>query len=245
MPSLETGQRAMMRAIALGPDHVPEDLFAGGRAAALRGLAVHANTISHARLVALEDSFPRTRMAMGDAEFNRHSRSYRDRPGVSALPLVMIGAQFAVHLADCDCPAVAVDLARFEWAWLGCYHAADEAAFTLADLAGMGEAGLLDLSLRRHSASALVELGDAALARLNEECRTRLTSPAVLVTRPQAEVLVSPASAAACAMFHAFTAPRLVCNLLAEDAEPERENALITLIASGALARAEEGGEPC
>ncbi|MDE1915945.1 MAG: putative DNA-binding domain-containing protein [Sphingomonadales bacterium] len=245
MPSLETGQRAMMRAIMHGPDHVPAAMFSGGRAAALRGLAVHANTISHARLVALEDSFPRTREVMGDAGFNRLSRSYLDRPGISALPLAMIGAQFAEHLADYDAAALAVDLARFEWAWLGCYHAADEAAFTLADLAGLGEAELLDLVIRRHPASALVELGEAALVQLSEECETRLTSPAVLITRPEAEVLVSPANEAASAMFRAFARPQAVCNLLAEDAEPERENALIALIASGALARAKEGGEPC
>lgn len=245
MPSLETGQRAMMQAIALGPDHVPEEMFSGGRAAALRGLAVHANTISHARLVALEDSFSRTRTAMGDAEFNRQSRNYLDCPGISALPLAMIGAKFAAYLTDCDCPALVVDLARFEWAWLGCYHAADVAAFTLADLAGLGEAGLLGLALCRHPASALVELGEAALVQLSKECGMRLTSLAVLITRPEAEVLVSPASEAASAMFRAFARPQAVCNLLAESAEPERENALIALIASGALARAKEGGEPC
>lgn len=245
MPSLEASQRLMMRAIAQGPDHVPEDLFVGGRAAALRGLAVHANTISHARLVALEDSFPRTRTAMGDAGFNRQSRNYLDCPGISALPLAMIGVKFAAYLTDCDCPAVVVDLARFEWAWLGCYHAADEAGFTLSDLAGLGEAALLDLVLRRHPASVLVELGEAALAKLQQDFGLRFVSPAVLIARPEAGVLVSSASAAACAMFRAFANPQAVCNLLAESAEPERENALIALIASGALARAKEGGEPC
>ncbi len=42
-------------------DHLPDDLFAGPHERVLVGMKVHANTISHARLVALEETFPRTR----------------------------------------------------------------------------------------------------------------------------------------------------------------------------------------
>ena len=61
MPALDAAQQAMMRAIDLGPDFAPHDLFSAIPERVMLGLRVHANTISHARLVALEDTFPRTR----------------------------------------------------------------------------------------------------------------------------------------------------------------------------------------
>lgn len=87
MHPLEQVQQSMMQAIALGPDHAPCEFFRDGRAAALRGLSVHANTISHARLVALEETFPRTRSLLGESLFNRLSRGYVECDGIGALRL--------------------------------------------------------------------------------------------------------------------------------------------------------------
>jgi len=50
---LERQQAAIAATLLRGPAHLPADLLAGGDAAVMRGLRVHANTISHARLVAL------------------------------------------------------------------------------------------------------------------------------------------------------------------------------------------------
>ena len=86
MLSLEQIQQTMIQALSLGPDHVPEGLFAGGRMAGLRGLKVHANTISHARLVALEETFPRTLARIGHARFNEHSRQRASFTGGGSLP---------------------------------------------------------------------------------------------------------------------------------------------------------------
>lgn len=253
MPSLETVQHAMMCAIDLGPAFVREELFVGGRARALRGLKVHANTISHGRLVALEDSFPRTRVAMGEQTFNLHSRGYLDRPGVAALPLAGIGADFAEHLAEVRSPVEAVDLARFEWAWLTCYQAADATAVTIADLANLGEAGLLDLVLSRHPASALVEIGAAARSRLSDETGLVFADPAILITRPEAEVRVMPANATMRALWRAFANPTPVCNLLAMSDEPGSEDrsatgnlgALLALIGAGAFVPRRIGTASC
>lgn len=157
MPALEQVQQAMMCAIALGPDHVPHDLFTGGRARSLRGLAVHANTISHARLVALEDTFPRTGQLLGEAAFNALSRTFMET-GAGGLPLAHIGRRFPEWLAAESQRPGATDLARFEWAWLRCYHAADAAALSLPELAELGPEGIARLVLTRHPASAALDL---------------------------------------------------------------------------------------
>src|SRR3546814_16252725 len=68
---LEQRQAAITATLLHGPGHLPADLFAGSDAAVLRGLRVHANTISQARLVALEETFQRTRDYSGEEEFNR------------------------------------------------------------------------------------------------------------------------------------------------------------------------------
>src|SRR3546814_7611993 len=53
-------------------------------------------------------------------------------------------------------------MARVEWAWLESYHAADASALALADLAGLDEAELLGLAIRRHPATNVVVLASDA-----------------------------------------------------------------------------------
>ena len=97
---LERAQSAIAATLLQGPAHLPTDLFAGSDAAVLRGLRVHANTISHARLVALEESFPRTRDYLGEEKFNRLSRRFVEEGGAQRRSLNDIGAGFADWLAD-------------------------------------------------------------------------------------------------------------------------------------------------
>lgn len=109
---LEREQAAIAATLLHGPDHLPAGLFAGDDNAVLRGLRVHANTVSHARLVALEETFPRTREHLGEAEFNRLSRAFVEGGGAERLALPDIGRDFAGWLGD----PLAADLARVEWA---------------------------------------------------------------------------------------------------------------------------------
>jgi hypothetical protein len=244
MAALEQAQRAMMRAIALGPDHVPDTLFAGGRRAALRGLAVHANTISHARLVALEDSFPHSRRMLGEGVFNALSRAFLES-GAGTGALARIGRDFPVWLADRDQPPGATDLARFEWTWLQCYHAADSPALLLSELAEIGPDGIADLVLVRHPASAVLELHADARVLIEAEFGAPLPLPYVLLARPDATVRVASADPAVALLHAAFQKPQLICNLLAQSPEPGVQDALLALIAMGALVRAEREGFPC
>lgn len=225
-------QAAIAATLLDGPRHLPAGLFAGGDAAVLRGLRVHANTISHARLVALEDSFPRCRALLGEEKFNRLSRAFVEAGGARHRPLAHIGAGFPGWL-ERRAGRRAADLARIEWAWLESYHAAEAPALTLAGLAGIGEAALLALPVRRHPAVRVVALASDA-ARLADAD----LGPArrLLVARPEAEVrlhAIDAADAAALAAAEGVPLGNLIA-LLAED-HPEGGAAIAALIAAGAL----------
>lgn len=162
MSWLDHGQAAMMQALDHGPAYLPADLFAGSPARVLAGMKVHANTISHARLVALEDTFPRTRELIGHDRFNEHSRLYLEQPGVTARPLAEIGKGFDLFLLERGERRGLAGLARFELQWLASYHAADVAPLLLADLAGIAPDDLMDLAVVRHPAAFAESFGHLA-----------------------------------------------------------------------------------
>ncbi|HMS22082.1 MAG TPA: DNA-binding domain-containing protein [Sphingorhabdus sp.] len=95
MPSLSDAQRNFIATLNEGPDTLDPALFAGAPERVLLGLKAHANTISHARLVALEESFPLTRGEMGEERFNTLSREYVETAPAKASDLAHIGRHFA------------------------------------------------------------------------------------------------------------------------------------------------------
>ena len=78
MFSLEAAQANFIATINHGPAALDHTLFDGPLERVLLGLKAHANTISHARLVALEESFPLTRQALGD-EASINSRAHMSK----------------------------------------------------------------------------------------------------------------------------------------------------------------------
>ncbi|WP_432769748.1 MAG: DUF2063 domain-containing protein [Sphingopyxis sp.] len=228
---LDRDQAAIAATLLHGPGHLPARLFAGDAAAVLRGLRVHANTVSHARLVALEETFPRTRDHLGAAEFNRVSRAFVEVGGAQSRSLARIGAAFADWLAD----PLAAELARAEWAWLESYHAADAPALTLAALAGLDEPGLLDLPVRRHPAVRVVVLARATAPLLDP--RLAADVRALLITRPDAEVRLLAIDAADVAAIESAQEILPLGNIIARLAEthPDGGAAIAALIAAGAF----------
>ncbi|MDG2004752.1 MAG: putative DNA-binding domain-containing protein [Novosphingobium sp.] len=225
---LEDLQRSIVAAIDHGPDHMIDTAFLGGRAAAQRGLSVHANTISHARLVAIEDSFPRCRESLGPSEFNALSRRFVELPEAAREPLASIGRHFPSFLSG-ESQGDAGTLAAFEWAWLEAYHASEGDALSLADLAGVTEDELLRKVVARHPASRLTAaVRDDAL---ESEVPGLGEAQAILVTRPQAEVKLCPASAMMALQFNLLANPQPVCNLLACGDEIDGEDSLQALFA--------------
>ncbi len=230
---LDRDQAAVAATLLHGPRHLPTGLFAGTEAAVLRGLRVHANTISHARLVALEETFPRLREHLGAADFNRLSRAFVEAGGAERRALADIGAGFADWLDD----PIAADIARVEWAWLESYHAADAAALRLADLAGGDEAALLITPVRRHPAARIVPLAADAAPRL--DLAFAPGTAAILITRPDAEVRLFAAHPADAMVIEAAADISPLGNLIAllDEGHPGGGAAIAALIDAGAFAK--------
>lgn len=244
MLALKEAQSAMTRSLELGPSELPAGLFAGAQSRVLMGMKVHANTISHARMVALEDSFPRTRAQLGHETFNEHSRRFTGLPGVTACTLARIGAGFPDFLNQIDEACVAVDLARFEWLWLEAYHAAESLPLSLVILAGYEETELPDLIIAAHPAARIVRADRAVHELIGKEVPGLAVADAILITRPVAEVLVAPARMAMATVLAMLEIPTTIGNLFAGLTEPGCKDrlspddfmpALIALIEMGAL----------
>jgi hypothetical protein len=245
---LDEGQSAMMAALDHGPAHLPGGLFAGSPEQVLAGMKVHANTISHARLVALEDTFPRTREAIGHDSFNALSRLFINEPGVAAQPLAAIGSGFDGFLIAAGENHGVADLARFEWLWLQSYHAADAESLMLGELAGLAPEALLEQVLVCHPAAIAARFAPLVHDLIGAEVPGLGEAETILITRPQAEVLVAPANDLMNRVFALAEKPRTIGNLLALASEVQGDEAelvdaamqaLVALINVGALIRAD------
>lgn len=241
---LEDGQRQIMRALDHGPAHLPEHLFTGSPERVRAGMMVHANTISHARLVALEDTFPRTREKIGHQQFNEHSRLFLQQPGVTEQPLSEIGCGFPTFLATQGASSGLADLAHFEWLWLQSYHAADAVPLALNDLAGTPPADLLAVKLLRHPAATVSRFAPFVHALIGAEVPGLEKAEAILIARPQADVLIAPATALMAELLHQSDTPISIGNFLLvgnespssdEELAEKSMQALVALINAGAL----------
>ena len=242
MADLADDQARFIAVLQQGPAAFPDGLFADLPDRAMLGLKAHANTISHARLVALEDSFPRTRDAMGHNAFNLASRDFIELPDVRARKLMHIGQGFPLFLAANRADQAHCDLAAVEWAWLQSYHAADATPLQLADLAGLDETDLLDLPIIMHPATRLVHVQSDIGAVLPElEGATTPDARNLLITRPDAQVLLHPLGPLQGDL--AVRAGKFACmrNLLSAAIETADEAealpAIFALIEAGMLAR--------
>jgi hypothetical protein len=94
MPSLADIQNSFIATINDGPSVLDPELFAGPIDRVLLGLKAHANTINHARLVALEETFPLTRKHIGDEAFNQLSRDFVETDAARCCDNEGIGRPF-------------------------------------------------------------------------------------------------------------------------------------------------------
>jgi hypothetical protein len=235
MLTLNQAQQDFVHIINEGPAALSDGLFAGPIDRVLLGLKAHANTISHARLVALEESFPLTRQHLGEAEFNQLSRDFTETAEAQASDNNQISAGFAQFLASKQADQNAVELAQIEWAWLQSYHAADADALELSAIAGLGEAALLDFTLKWHPATRLVHL----IAQLSPQLPELTGADAILIVRPAAEVRLLALDAATTSVALACKKSTTISNLLALASEQaviaDPSGPVLTLIGAGAL----------
>lgn len=220
-------QLAMRKALKLGPDYCPPDLFQGEIVQVVLGLGAYANNIAAARMKAMEASFPRTRAFAGDEEFRGAVELHTIFPEVLNRPLRAIGQDFERMWAG-----AARDLAAAEWAWLQAYEAVDEPALALADFAALSEAELLELSVCAHPAAQLVLLH--CPADFHWEGAAAGHYPMLLIARPEAAVTLTRLPAGAAGLWELLQPSATLGALL------ERDPALTTqFIESGALSAGE------
>lgn len=238
MLTLELAQNNFIETINNGPDALDMLLFSGPVDRVVLGLKAHANTISHARLIALEASFPRTVEQMGAGDFNDVARAYIETDAARRSDNNAIGAYFPAFLQSSDCDVQTVDLAHIEWAWLQSYHAADKAALSLADLAQFSETILLTKNISWHPSTRLVTLGGGLPDALPELAETK-NANAVLVVRPDAEVRLLALDSVTAQIARAAEKSFCIGNLLALASELGDEanpiGPVLTLIGAGAL----------
>jgi len=247
--SLEQAQRAMMLAIDEGPVHLPPGLFAGPASRIIAGMKVHANTISHARLVALEESFPRVLALLGHAEFNRHSRGFLLRAEAVRVALAVIGREFPRYLSCIPEAAFASALAQFDWLWLEAFRAPEVRSLVLADLAGIRPQELPQIVLQRHPATRLAPLDDHIRGAVGNALSDMSDAEWLLLVRPEDQVRILPVTAAMRSILVKADFPASIGNLLAVTDEPGSSpdclpdapmQALIALIEAGALREVRE-----
>lgn len=190
MLSLEAAQANFIGTVNEGPDALDKELFDGPIDRVMLGLKAHANTISHAHLVALEETFPLTRQALGDEQFNQLSRTYVETPDARASNANTIGKPFPDFLQSAIVDQSAIELATIEWAWLESYHAAEAVPLSLSDLAAYDEASLLALPVGLHPSARLTQVSHPLATSLDELAGTQPF--AILTVRPKAEVRLHP-----------------------------------------------------
>ena len=237
MLSLEAAQANFIATINEGPDTLNQSLFNGPIDRILLGLKAHANTISHARLVALEETFPLTRHALGDEKFNQLSRAYVETPDARACDANSIGNVFSsfLHAAAANQPIL--DLASIEWAWLESYHAAEATRLALDELALLSEAALLKLVVGWHPATRLVPISGVLPDVLPELCSEN--AKAILIVRPDADVRLLALDAMTLQIAALAEKTTTIGNLLNFAAEQRSDTnpigPVLTLIGAGAL----------
>ncbi len=238
LPRFENDQSNFIDTINEGPSRLDFRVFAGDESRILLGLKAHANTINHARLVAIEETFPRTRKAIGDARFNALSRGYCEMPDARASDTNNIGCGFLGYISTQDIASDIADLARIEWAWLESYNAADAPALPLEKLAALTETNLLTLPVRLHPAAKFITLFAPDFA-LIEELGDTADAAAILITRPYAEVRLLPICALTALVLETAAHGCTLCNLLEITTEQADEGnklaPIITLINAGAF----------
>lgn len=193
MPSLAESQSRFIDCLQKGPDHLPVEMFTETAGRALLGMKAHANTISHARLVALENAYPKLHEHMGHEDFHAISRDYIDQDHILLCDMNNIAEDFAAFLQKREIGATEVDLAKVEWAWLESYRAAEAEPVMLEDIVTLDEEGLLALSINRHPAMRLIYMTGELSPELSE--LGEKTPYALMVVRPEAQVLFHPLNA--------------------------------------------------
>ncbi|MFZ5637908.1 MAG: putative DNA-binding domain-containing protein [Pseudomonadota bacterium] len=125
-----------------------------------RALAVHRDTVRHALITALRETFPAVRLAVGEDYFDALAAEFVAAQPPHSPVLQEYGDGFASFVAGFpplhDWPWLA-DLARIDWARREAYHAADAEPMTWSDLLALDPSTLLATRLELHPALRVLD----------------------------------------------------------------------------------------
>jgi len=183
------------------PAAPPPDMTLGreGRPDARR-FAVYRNNVAVGLIKSLEVRFPVTRRLVGDDFFRGMARAYIAANKPKSAVLIVYGAEFPDFVRGFE-PARELaflpDVAALENAWVEAYHAAEAEPWPLASLAEVAPERLEELRFIPHPAARLARFETSAASLWSahqgegEPEAPRIWAPEdVLITRPQADVLV-------------------------------------------------------
>lgn len=118
---------------------LPEVLDAPGPLPGHRGLEIYHNAYRARLAEVLADHFPKSQMYVGSEHFDELARDYVEQHRPQGQHLGCYGDHFAAHLLNLyPKDSVLQEIAELEWALRTRFDAADQAAWTLADVQAQG-----------------------------------------------------------------------------------------------------------
>lgn len=213
--SLAALQDAFVAALREPAAPVPDGLMAPDMAHRTRRFNVYRNTVFASLTAAVEARFPVVARLVGDEFFRAMAREFIDRAPPSSPVLSTYGAAFPSFLDAfepvAELPYLA-DVARLEWARSVAYHARDAEALSIDVLSRVAPEELGRAVLSVHPAARLVRSGFPVASIWSTNTHDDEVRPidldgggeAALVSRPHLDVLVTPVSVGAAALFEAL-----------------------------------------
>jgi len=187
-------------AAALGDPSAAPPAMTRGRMGApdVRRFSVYRNNVAVGLIGVLEARHPVSRRIAGDDLFRAMARAFAHAHKPRSPIMIAYGEEFPEFLAGCDGvePCLA-DVARLENAWVEAYHAEDEAAATVGELAALSPDCLPRARIVFHPAVRLLRLSTPAASVWASAQRCDMPAAPIegigedaLVTRPECDVRV-------------------------------------------------------
>jgi len=209
MPSLDHFQSEMCQALGDSTHPCPELVNGQSAGRQSRRFNIYRNNRAVSLIDNLKAVYPAVYALVGQDYFNAVARTYIDQHPPAGPVMAEYGEGFGAFLTafpgSRQLPYM-IDVARIEWACNYAYHAEDQTALELADLAQIPPHDLPMLQLQIHPACTLVQsnwpAGSIWSVTLNPQTNTddpdMSSAEAVVITRPAFDVNVhtlSPLSA--------------------------------------------------
>ena len=187
-------------AAALGEPSAAPPVMTRGRLGApdVRRFSVYRNNVAVGLVGALEARYPASRRIAGDDAFRALARAFIRARKPRSPVMIAYGEDFPEFVAACAGtePCLA-DVARLENAWVEAYHAADEDAAMVADLAELSPDSLPEARIAFHPAARFLRFSTPAgsIWAAAQGCAGPAEPVAgvaedAIVTRPDADVRV-------------------------------------------------------